>query len=98
MIFIGKISYSLYLWHWPLLVLFKSSYPLGSTSIFSNTFFIVAIAIILSLLSYYVIEDPFRKNKSKAVFLGLLIVMLLIGVTSFYIRMNIDSFGKKFTD
>lgn len=93
--FIGKISYSLYLWHWPIIVLFKSSYPVGSSSIFSHTLTLIPIIVLVSILSYEFIENPFRKNNSKFVFFALLIVMFSIGATSLYINKNADNFEDK---
>jgi len=56
--FLGKISYSLYLWHWPLLVLpimFLERALTGVEIVAS-----VAVAIGLSWLSWRFVEQPFR--------------------------------------
>lgn len=62
-VFVGKISYSLYLWHWPLLVFSNILYPIGSKSVFSKPEIMVAIAFLLSILTYYLIENPLRVRK-----------------------------------
>jgi peptidoglycan/LPS O-acetylase OafA/YrhL len=58
-VFVGLISYSLYLWHWPLLAL--SRLYIGMTDL---PLWISAVAIVLSIavatLSYYFVERPFR--------------------------------------
>jgi peptidoglycan/LPS O-acetylase OafA/YrhL len=55
-VFIGLISYSLYLWHWPLIVFAKYISPDRSA--------VVAAAIasfVLAVLSWRWVEQPFRK-------------------------------------
>jgi peptidoglycan/LPS O-acetylase OafA/YrhL len=56
---IGKISFSLYLWHWPVFVLIRYV-KLGELDNFSK---IVGLALTvgLSVLSYLWIEKPFRR-------------------------------------
>ena len=61
--FIGKISYSLYLWHWPLLVFSKIIYPHGSESHLSKTWVIVLLSVAISIFSYFFIENPLRIRK-----------------------------------
>ncbi len=60
LVFVGRISYSLYLWHWPLLAFGRVVYggPLPKLSAVC----LIAIAGVLSILSYYLIEQPFRKS------------------------------------
>lgn len=88
MVFFGKISYSLYLWHWPLLVFSRILFPEGSDSLLGRTWFIVVISVVLSLLSYFFVENPIRFRKQKRVFFTLLSIMLLIGITSVLIHKN----------
>jgi len=54
-VFVGKISYSLYLWHWPVVVFTKLTLPPASVL---PTYVVLTMG--LSLLSYYGIEQPFR--------------------------------------
>lgn len=61
-VFIGLISYSLYLWHWPLLVFGEiwSVYELSAL----QTWFIVGLSFLAAFLSWKFIEAPFRKKDS----------------------------------
>ena len=56
---LGARSYSLYLWHWPLLVLVEARF--GTPSAWGKALIVVA-AILLSAISYRVIENPVRRN------------------------------------
>jgi peptidoglycan/LPS O-acetylase OafA/YrhL len=58
-VFIGKISYSLYLWHWPVFAIFRWTLGLDD---YSSTFLAIALTIILSVASYYFIECPTRTS------------------------------------
>jgi peptidoglycan/LPS O-acetylase OafA/YrhL len=91
LVFIGKISYSLYLWHWIGVVITK--YYVHDGNIFLDHIHIV-ISIILSVLSYKYIETPFRKYskdrkeqlKSLSRFLYIIISLVLISITLYYTR------------
>ena len=56
--FLGKISYSLYLWHWPLLVLPLTFLERALTGV--EIVVAVAAAIGVSWLSWRFVEQPFR--------------------------------------
>ena len=61
-VFIGKISYSLYLYHWIFIAL--AYYITGEKQINNQPIVIVTVlTIIFSVLSYYLIEQPIRKSK-----------------------------------
>ncbi len=60
---IGLISYSLYLWHWPVLIAFGLTVGLGGLALKA-----LAVAVIagLSLVSFFAIEQPFRRRAPGA--------------------------------
>jgi peptidoglycan/LPS O-acetylase OafA/YrhL len=57
---VGKISYSLYLWHWPLLSL--AAILLGRRAQPPVAAVLLCVAAVLSLASYRWIEQPFRRS------------------------------------
>ncbi|MBE9640364.1 acyltransferase family protein [Salipiger mangrovisoli] len=70
MTFIGKLSYSLYLWHWPVVV--YAFYRYGSLST-STGILCLFISFVLAYLSYRFVETPVRSRKrfsERKVFLG----------------------------
>lgn len=83
-LYIGKISYPLYLWHWVLL----SNAKILAQWDFSLTFnfTLIAIALVLSIFSYHFIEIPIRKrNTTKMWPIVLLLALLFIGLYSSYV-------------
>lgn len=60
LVFVGLISYSLYLWHWPLFVFAKLASPTHLSSVVMVG--LCLMTTLLSYLSYRFIELPFRKK------------------------------------
>lgn len=60
-VFIGLISYSLYLWHWPITV-FQKTYGafVGGLSDATVKLLIIAVSLLIATLSWKFIEQPFR--------------------------------------
>lgn len=56
--FVGNISYSLYLWHWPIIV-FAEEFGFGKDLIQKAIIFLASVGI--STLSYYFVELKFQK-------------------------------------
>jgi peptidoglycan/LPS O-acetylase OafA/YrhL len=61
LVWVGLISYSLYLWHWPLFVFANLVAPAGLSKIAFVG--LVAVAVACGWLSYRYIETPFRDNR-----------------------------------
>ena len=77
---IGLISYSLYLWHYPIFAFAKVNDILQETII--SKILLILIAFFLSVLSYYYIERPFRNRKlgfnKILISLGILLTVIII--------------------
>jgi hypothetical protein len=84
--FLGKISYSLYLWHWPILILggLWLVGPLGTLSPLQAAALAI-LAVPVSTLSWMFVEEPFRRGQiplprpSRVVAAGVA-VMLVVAV------------------
>jgi Predicted acyltransferases len=59
--YVGRLSYSLYLWHWPVSAL--SRWTLGFESAGSKALYL-ASTLILSAASHHLIENPIRRSPS----------------------------------
>lgn len=57
-VFIGKISYSLYLWHWPIII-FGMYYIIQIPTI-TQMWILISISFVLATLSWHFVENPFR--------------------------------------
>ena len=63
-VFVGLISYSLYLWHWPTLAFLR--YWFGNHLSLGITLFALSLALLMAVVSWRFIEIPFRrKNESE---------------------------------
>ena len=55
---LGKLSYSIYLWHYPIIILISG----GKKSSLLIMFVEILLTLIMSVISYYIVETPIRKG------------------------------------
>ena len=68
LVFFGLISYSLYLWHWPLMVFQRTDGLLSAESPASARLMLIVISVGIAYLSWKLVETPFRamaRERSK---------------------------------
>jgi peptidoglycan/LPS O-acetylase OafA/YrhL len=64
--YVGRISYSLYLWHWPVIALFRA-YNNGERPDNFEILGLVVLSFILADISWRFIEQPFRRISREQV-------------------------------
>ena len=83
-VFIGLISYSLYLWHWPILVLYKHATESFTGLPPKTALMLLALIFILAWLSWRYVETPIRSrafcasNTSLYYFCGIFASVLMM--------------------
>ena len=60
---LGRISYSLYLWHWPLIVFYRSWF--GPELHALEIAFLIAVSLVVATFSFFFIEQPFRTSQMR---------------------------------
>lgn len=96
-VFIGLISYSLYLWHWPMIVVVN--YLAIDMTLLSRSLLVLA-AIFVAYLSYRFVETPFRLTKKPSgqiVRNAYVYPSILLICASLFIISN-DGFKSRFSD
>ncbi len=58
--FAGQISYSLYLWHWPLIVFWRQ-YRSGAPLTIMDAAILIGVSLLMAYASWKWIEQPFRR-------------------------------------
>lgn len=96
---IGLISYSLYLWYWPLLVFAKYYAVRPLTPI--ETMIVLLLAVAVSIASWHFVERPFRKRKKmisrRAVFVGGIAITLVAAAFGFAVLLA-EGWPSRFSD
>ena len=84
LVYLGKISYSLYLWHWPIIVLFSVfSWQLSQYNKYYIDLLIFSLTLLISVLSYHFIENKTRKGK-HTIKLVVGLIIITVSVSSYY--------------
>ena len=85
----GKLSYSLYLWHWPILII--AAQHVGHPLSVEDNLLWVLFALALSVGSYFLVENPIRhwkflaRSGGRSVSLGGLLIALSLALATFEI-------------
>lgn len=87
-VFVGKLSYSLYLWHWPVLTFYRH-FEGGGIASPLVIFALIIVSIGLAYLSWILVEQPLRYAKARRVevlgagaFSAEVVLLLALGVVS----------------
>jgi peptidoglycan/LPS O-acetylase OafA/YrhL len=97
MVYIGLISYSLYLWHFPVLIFFENYY--FTDIIFNNKVTVLLLSFIFAIISFHFIEKPFRNYRfinDKSFVTILLVFIFTLFCISFSV-IKYDGFKHRFS-
>jgi peptidoglycan/LPS O-acetylase OafA/YrhL len=94
---IGKISYSLYLWHWPVIVFYRLYY--GFELNVSSIITVIFLSFFLATLSYFAVEKPFRRYTFRVLAPKPIIIGSIFSISVFTILGTlISSVGHQWRD
>jgi peptidoglycan/LPS O-acetylase OafA/YrhL len=97
-VFVGRISYPLYLWHWPLLS-FLMIFNSGSPSLYQRIL-VISLSFFLAWLTFRFVEQPARRSRrNQTVIAGNLVVgavvLAVVGLSSEHFARSYDEPTRK---
>ena len=84
---LGLISFSLYLWHWPILVIVTQHRGVTTLPVWENVL-LLGVATLVAMLTYWALENPVRHAKTlikrpwASVGTGICLIALTLAVTT----------------
>jgi peptidoglycan/LPS O-acetylase OafA/YrhL len=84
---LGLISYSLYLWHWPILIIAAEDRGVTSLPVWDNVL-LIGLSVVVAIGTYLAVENPVRHARSlrvrptRSVILGICLILVSLGVSS----------------
>lgn len=101
LVLLGGMSFSVYLWHWPILVFYKEYFNQEAIGLLQGLI-IICLAIFLAYFTSTVIESPFRKIPRKKALLNFsiglvfsILVLIPASIIMYNISSTIDSYNKE---
>lgn len=89
---LGRISYSLYLWHWPVLILGEQLHPIRG--VLSYTILAIGVSLLLAVVTHHIVENPIRFGRFKLVKASYqigIVVCIMILLNSQFLRWSMHS-------
>ncbi len=61
LVYLGNLSFALYLWHWPVLLLYLVTRERLTVGLLGGTF-VIGVSLVLAALTYHLVEEPLRRS------------------------------------
>ena len=100
--YVGGISYSLYLWHWPVLMMAREMFPNDSAAVRAAC---IALSMVLAAITRVTVENPIRFNSflgSRSLLslglVGLSMTICIGGLAAWWVALNHSAQFRKFNE
>ncbi len=100
---VGRMAYPIYLWHWPIDVMFKFVLPFSGMSVLQRGICEITVSLILGVITSRFIEFPFRYEKRAlipicslyAILVGVLVLSMDLHIPPHQVFVEPDAVGKR---